>query len=125
MAFNVGYRFVVFYVCCASMTIFVIQYRRGFLWLGIYSKFDGYRFTIFRNNPASLNSLKSNLVLSILEEKYKVGHAEGVDLFDPRTEEFKFHWPTKTRGHLKLKNLRERNNGKIEGVNVADRFKTM
>ena len=77
----------------------VIQDSRGFIWLGTYSglcKFDGYRFTNYRNNPASSNSLKSNLINSLLEDergRIWIAHTQGVDLFDPRTEKFVFHWP--------------------------------
>ena len=50
----------------------VMQDSRGFIWLGTYSgicRFDGYRFTTYRNNPASANSLRNNRVSSIWEDK--------------------------------------------------------
>ena len=123
MDFKVISRFVVFWICCAPIHLFaqqkelvsrmytmkdglpdqlvnsVIQDSHGFIWVATYSglsKFDGMRFTTYRNNPSSTNSLRSNQVSSVLEDKMGriwIGHPQGLDLFDPRTERFYFHWP--------------------------------
>ena len=42
----------------------MMQDSHGFIWVATpsgLSKFDGMRFTTYRNNPLSTNSLKSNL----------------------------------------------------------------
>ena len=109
----------------------VIQDSHGFIWLGTSSglcKFDGLRFTTYRNNPFSVNSLRSNHIATILEDnvgRLWIGHAEGVDLFDPKTE--KFFLPVPDSGlDLRVAELRQRLDGKIwvcagkKGVYVAD-----
>ncbi len=113
----------------------VMQDSRGFIWLGTYSglcRFDGYRFTTYRNNPASANSLRNNRVSSIWEDKAGflwIGHTQGLDVFEPRTENFFFHWPDSTNLsaalHPNVLRLRERKDGKLwvcatNGVYVAD-----
>ena len=145
MDFKVTSRFVVFWICCASIHLFaqqkelvsrlytmkdglpeqlindVMQDSHGFIWVATYSglsKFDGMRFTTYRNNPSSTNSLKSNLVNSVLEDKMGrlwIGHAEGLDLFDPRTERFYFHWRDtgSQTNSVGVGKLRERRDGKI------------
>ncbi len=156
MDFKVTFRFVVSWICCAPIHLFaqqeepvsrlytmkdglpeqgincVIQDSRGFIWLATYSglsKFDGYRFTNYRNNPASSNSLRSNFISSLVEDKKGrlwIGHSHGVDLFDPRTEKFYLHWPDSGEGqNVSARGLRERRDGKIwicssQGVFVAD-----
>ncbi len=107
MDFKVTSRFVVFWICCASIHLFaqqkelvsrlytmkdglpdqlvndVMQDSHGFIWVATFSglsKFDGMRFTTYRNNPLSTNSLRSNLVYSVLEDKMGrlwIGHAAG------------------------------------------------
>lgn len=110
----------------------VIQDSRGFIWLATYSglsKFDGYSFTNYRNNPASSNSLRSNFVTSLVEDnkgRLWIGHSQGIDLFDPRTEKFYLHWPDSgDRQNVSGGGLRKRSDGKIwictpQGVFVAD-----
>ena len=93
-------------------------------------KFDGYRFTNYRNNPASPNSLKSNLINSLFEDergRIWIAHTQGVDLFDPRTEEFIFHWPDSAdqKNAIHATKLVKRRDGRIwicatQGVYVAD-----
>ncbi len=49
----------------------VHQDNRGFMWFGTsqgVSRFDGYRFTRFVNNPADTNTLRGNLVRVIFED---------------------------------------------------------
>lgn len=108
----------------------VMQDSHGFIWLGTFSglcKFDGLRFTTYRNNPFFANSLRSNEIASILEDKQGrlwIGHTQGVDLFDPQTEQFYLHWPDSGLD-ARISELRERNDGKIwicagMGLYVAD-----
>ncbi len=50
----------------------VMQDSRGFLWIGTQdglNKFDGYNFTIFRNQPLDTNSLSNNYIHSICEDR--------------------------------------------------------
>ena len=62
----------------------VMQDSKGFIWVATssgLSKFDGMRFTTYRNNPSSTNSLGSNRVHCVLEDKMGrlwIGHAGGL-----------------------------------------------
>jgi signal transduction histidine kinase/ligand-binding sensor domain-containing protein len=50
---------------------FIFQDRQGFLWLGTQdglNRYDGYRFTVFRNEPANPNSLSNNSVTCMAED---------------------------------------------------------
>lgn len=52
----------------------IYQDTDGYLWLGTRGglhKYDGYEFTVYRNNPADSCSLKDNNVLDIGEDKNK------------------------------------------------------
>ncbi len=80
----------------SSSVLCMIQDHRGFLWLGTENgglqKYDGYRFTTYRNIPADTNSLSNNTIWSIAED------AEGIlwigtagstlNKFDPDQESF-------------------------------------
>ena len=54
-----------------SNTTSIIQDSRGFMWFGTFdglNKYDGYQFTIYKNNPANGNSLSNNSIKSIIED---------------------------------------------------------
>ncbi len=76
--------------------IAIFQDHRGFLWLGTETggmqKYDGYRFTTYRNNPDDPNSISNNTVWSISEDpegNLWIGTAGKVlNKFDPNTELF-------------------------------------
>ncbi|MEX2235117.1 MAG: two-component regulator propeller domain-containing protein [Cyclobacteriaceae bacterium] len=92
----------------------VMQDSHGFIWLGTFSglcKYDGYKFTTYRNDPASSNSLGNNVVRKVLEDnqgRLWIWHDQGIDVFDPRTEKFYFHWPV-----IGVGNIHEQDDGKI------------
>jgi signal transduction histidine kinase/ligand-binding sensor domain-containing protein/DNA-binding response OmpR family regulator len=49
----------------------VLQDRKGWLWIGTSQgvcRFDGYRFTVFKNDPDDSASLKGNLVRTMFED---------------------------------------------------------
>ncbi|WP_444996021.1 two-component regulator propeller domain-containing protein [Aliikangiella sp. IMCC44359] len=73
----------------------IFQDSHGFMWIGTYdglTRYDGYRFVNFKNNPQDPTSLSNNVVLSIIEDKEGylwVGTDQnGVNRFDPETGEF-------------------------------------
>ncbi|MBX7219428.1 MAG: response regulator [Blastocatellia bacterium] len=72
----------------------ILQDQRGFLWVGTndgLNRYDGYGFTVFRNNPNRPGSLTGNLVETLLEDKQGtlwVGTDNGLNRFDPQTETF-------------------------------------
>ncbi|MFZ5430115.1 MAG: hybrid sensor histidine kinase/response regulator transcription factor [Bacteroidota bacterium] len=73
----------------------IFQDFRGFLWFGTsqgLSRFDGYRFRVFENDPDDPASIRGNLVRCIFEgengELYAGTENEGLNLFDRETEKF-------------------------------------
>lgn len=74
----------------------VLQDRKGWLWIGTSQgvcRFDGYRFTVFKNDPEDTTSLKGNLVRVIFEDKkgrlWMGTEKGGLNLFDRDKENFK------------------------------------
>ncbi len=72
------------------------QDKRGFMWFGTsqgISRFDGYRFTRFVNQPGDTSSLKGNLVRVIFEnsqgELFVGTENGGLNLFDRDKELFR------------------------------------
>lgn len=76
-----------------------VQDRNGFLWFGTrdgLNRFDGYTFKIFQNKPESSRSPQSNFIRVLMEDKSSVlwaGTDQGIFLFNPKTEIFKFFRP--------------------------------
>lgn len=49
----------------------VLQDSRGFMWFGTrdgLNKYDGYTFTLYRNNPADENSISNNFITALIED---------------------------------------------------------
>jgi signal transduction histidine kinase/ligand-binding sensor domain-containing protein/DNA-binding response OmpR family regulator len=80
----------------SQSTIYCIyQDSRGFLWFGTrdgLNKFDGYKFTVYRNDPADSASLSYNIVKSIKEDSNGnlwIGTlGGGLNKFDRNSEKF-------------------------------------
>ncbi len=74
-------------------TVFFIQQdRQGFLWVGTQgglNRYDGNRFTVFRNNPADSNSISHDVVLCMQEDADGMlwfgTWGGGLNRYDPRT----------------------------------------
>jgi len=73
----------------------IFQDSQGFVWIGTYdglTRFDGYRFVNFKNNPQDASSISNNVIVSIIEDQQGflwIGTAQnGVNRFDPKTGEF-------------------------------------
>ena len=73
----------------------VLQDSHGFIWIGTYdglTRYDGYNFVNFKNDPLDPNSLSNNIVVSIIEDKQGylwIGTAQnGVNRFDSKSGEF-------------------------------------
>ena len=74
---------------------FIFQDRQGFLWLGTQdglNRYDGYRFRIFRNDPADPESLSHNTVLCVQESPdgtlWFGTQGGGLNRYDPRSGVF-------------------------------------
>ncbi|MEP0823203.1 MAG: hybrid sensor histidine kinase/response regulator, partial [Ignavibacterium sp.] len=73
----------------------VLQDRKGFMWFGTkdgLNRYDGYTFTIFRNNSNDSTTLSDNFVTKLYEDKRGrlwVGTQNGgINLFDRQREIF-------------------------------------
>lgn len=73
----------------------ILQDRRGFLWFGTQdglNVYDGYEFTIYRNDPQDLSSLSDNFVQCLYEDlngNLWIGTlGGGLNLFETKTKKF-------------------------------------
>lgn len=70
----------------------IFQDSRGYMWFGTYdglSRYDGYDFVNFKNDPNDDSSISNNIVVDIIEDHQGylwIGTAQnGVNRFDPST----------------------------------------
>jgi signal transduction histidine kinase/ligand-binding sensor domain-containing protein/DNA-binding response OmpR family regulator len=74
--------------------ICILQDRKGFMWFGTkdgLSKFDGYKFTMYKNDPDDKYSLSHNMVTGLVEDEggnIWISTYGGLNRFDPATERF-------------------------------------
>jgi signal transduction histidine kinase/ligand-binding sensor domain-containing protein len=72
----------------------IIQDHRGFIWFATkdgLNKYDGYSFTVFRNDPENKHSVSDNFIQEIFEDSRGylwISTASGINVFDPLTEKF-------------------------------------
>ncbi len=72
----------------------ILQDKHGYLWLGTQAglnRYDGYRITAFKNNPADPASLQDNYIQALYEDSdgaIWVGSRGGLDRYDPATRTF-------------------------------------
>ncbi|WP_421828876.1 two-component regulator propeller domain-containing protein [Larkinella sp.] len=73
----------------------VLQDRQGFMWFGTQdglNRFDGYTFTVYRNDPREENSLSHNFIRTIYEDRKGrlwIGTEDGgLNLFNRETDTF-------------------------------------
>jgi ligand-binding sensor domain-containing protein/signal transduction histidine kinase len=72
----------------------ILQDRRGFMWFGTQAglnRFDGYRFTVYRNDPDDPGSIPDNYVLASHEDEQGrlwFGTKGGLARFDQATGKF-------------------------------------
>jgi signal transduction histidine kinase/CheY-like chemotaxis protein/ligand-binding sensor domain-containing protein len=84
--------------------ITILQDSKGFMWFGTrdgLNKYDGYNFTVYKNDPENLNTLANNVVMDLVEDRegkfWIATGGGGLDRFDPSTEVFT-HFPVGERG---------------------------
>ena len=55
-----------------SNVLSILQDKQGFMWIGTgdgLNRYDGYKFTVYRNKPGNLNSLSDNVIQSIYADE--------------------------------------------------------
>ncbi|MDQ6901921.1 MAG: response regulator [Bacteroidota bacterium] len=79
-----------------SNVLAILQDSRGFMWFGTrngLNKYDGYKFTIYRNDPKNINSISNNYVPDIVETAngnlWIATWGGGLDYFDRDKNTFK------------------------------------
>src|ERR1700722_9346943 len=76
----------------------IVQDDQGFMWLATQNgvdRYDGYQFTMFKNDPHRADSLCGVFMLSLSKDRSGtlwMGCEYGLDRFDPTTENF-VHYP--------------------------------
>lgn len=90
-----------------SSVIAICQDKIGQMWLGTrdgLNKFDGTKFTAYRNNAQDSLSISNNDILSLIEDKEGfiwVGTFNGLNVYNPLTDNFKRFFRKKTSNSLK------------------------
>ncbi len=77
-----------------STITFILQDSRGYIWISTadgLNRYDGYSFTVFRNNPDDPTSIATGETGSIIEDENHrlwITTRKGISVYDPRTEKF-------------------------------------
>ncbi|MEJ7766526.1 MAG: two-component regulator propeller domain-containing protein [Chitinophagaceae bacterium] len=73
----------------------ILEDSRGFMWFGTkggLNKYDGYRYTVFKNDPTDKSSISNDYITAIYEDSKKniwIGTREGgLNLFDRNSDRF-------------------------------------
>jgi ligand-binding sensor domain-containing protein/signal transduction histidine kinase len=80
----------------------ILQDRQGFMWFGTQAglnRYDGYRITVFRNEPQDSGSIVDNYVTASYEDaqgRLWFGTKGGLSRFDPVTQRFVRYLPGDT-----------------------------
>lgn len=122
-----------------SNVICILQDSRGFMWFGTrdgLNKYDGYEFTVYKNDPADSSSLNNNFINAIAESKngdlWIATRGGGLCLYSREKDRFTtFKIDSKTTSLTSSKyttSILEDNEGKIwagteAGLNVFDPVK--
>lgn len=102
----------------------ITQDQQGFIWIGTrdgLSRYDGYHFVNYRNDPDNPNSLSNNWVRAVLEDRagalWIATEGGGVNRFDPRTESFTRFFPDprnpNSLGGDRINNIFEDSQGRL------------
>jgi signal transduction histidine kinase/ligand-binding sensor domain-containing protein/DNA-binding response OmpR family regulator len=77
-----------------SKVISILQDHTGIMWFGTLNglnKYDGYNFTVYKNNPDDSTSLSNNWINAIYEDKDNqlwIGTVGGLNKYDRNTDSF-------------------------------------
>ncbi len=68
----------------------ILKDHEGFMWFTTddgLNKYDGYKFTVYKNDPDIEESISNNFIYDVIEDSNNnlwVGTASGLDKFKPR-----------------------------------------
>src|SRR5829696_3474980 len=78
-----------------SNVLSILQDTRGFMWFGTsdgLNKYDGYRFTAYKNDPKNPHSISGNFIMDMAQSKngdiWIVSLGGGLSRYDIRRERF-------------------------------------
>lgn len=73
----------------------IAQDRQGFIWVGTsdgLNKYDGYKFTVYRNNPRIVGSISNSTIMTVYEDKRGVLYIGtdngGLNVYDREKDRF-------------------------------------
>lgn len=72
----------------------IVQDKQGFIWFGTQdglNKFDGYRFSVYKNNPKENNTISNNYIHAVVIDNAQnlwIATDNGLNRFDPVKEQF-------------------------------------
>ncbi len=72
----------------------ILKDSKGYMWFGTYdglNKYDGYSFTVYKNNPEDSTSISDSFIRELMEDETGylwIAHASGVDRYNRETNEF-------------------------------------
>ncbi len=115
----------------------VVQDRRGFMWMGTVdglNKYDGYKFTIYRNEKSNEGSISNNVITDLFEDSkgnlWVATGMGGLNRYDRKTDKFIHYTADPKNGHSISSNylncITEDHKGNIwvgtgdGGVNIFD-----
>jgi len=89
----------------------ILQDSMGFMWFGSrdgLNRYDGYGFSVYKNEPGNPHSLSNNIVLSLFEDhagKIWIGTKNGLNRFNRRTEQFTQYNLIQQYPEIKIQNI--------------------
>ena len=72
----------------------IVQDKQGFIWFGTQdglNKFDGYHFSVYKNNPKENNTISNNYIHAVVIDNAQnlwIATDNGLNRFDPVKEQF-------------------------------------
>lgn len=78
----------------SSLINYIYQDRRNYIWIATedgLNKYDGVKFTIYKNHPNDSTTIKNNYVRSLFEDssgRFWIGCINGLHLYDRATDRF-------------------------------------
>ena len=81
-------------IISSSMINYIYQDHRNYIWIATedgLNKYDGVKFTVYKNHPNDSTTIKNNYVRSLFEDsfgRFWVGCINGLHLYDRATDRF-------------------------------------